>query len=246
MIDQRILNPLLYSDTIYKLTTAYWELREQTEIIHEFVNNVIETRRNEIIQKQKTTTETKATEEDFGTKKRNALMDLLLQSNMDGEPLSNDDIKGEVNTFMLAGHETTTAASQFCLYLLAKYPDKQELLYREIREKVLDAGESLSIRLINSLMYLDMCIKESLRIYPPVPSVGKWCEDDIKIGKTTIPKKTIIIPYFYHNHHNPKYFPEPEKFIPERFNEEVTTFDRNPYVYTPFSFGLRNCIGRLT
>lgn len=246
LIDQRILNPLYFSDVIYKLSPAYQEEKKSLKVIHSFVDNVIETRRNEIIQKQQNGTKSSVESDSITTKKRNALMDLLLQSNMDGQPLSNDDIRGEVNTFMFAGHDTTTGASQFFFYLMAKNPVEQEKVYQEIKSLVIDSNEPLTIRLLNSLPYLDMCIKESLRLFPPVGGVGKCSEEDLVLGNVRIPAGDVLLVLFHTNHRNEKYFTNPLKFNPERFSEEVTTSDRNPYVYTPFSFGLRNCIGKMS
>lgn len=144
----------------------------------------------------------------------------------------------------MAQHDTTTSTTQLFLFLMAKNPTVQEKLYQEIKACVLDTGEAISIRLINSLPYLDMCVKESLRIFPPLAGVGKLTDMALESGKTKIPAGDTMMVMFRLNHMNPKYFPEPEKFIPERFSDAVSIEQRNPYAYTPFSFGLRNCVGQ--
>lgn len=87
-----------------------------------------------------------------------ALLDILLRSTIDGEPLSNEMIRDEINTFMLAGHETTGTTLGFVVFLLAKHPDVQTRVYQEIREHGINTPEKLlSIRDINSLSYFDCC-----------------------------------------------------------------------------------------
>jgi cytochrome P450 family 4 len=89
-----------------------------------------------------------------------------------------------------------------------------------------------------------MVIKESMRIYPPVPFVSRFVPDGATLGQYYIPKgqNTSIGIYLMHN--DPKYFPEPNKFIPERFDRTVDAEKFNPYTYIPFSAGPRNCIGQ--
>lgn len=100
------------------------------------------------------------------------------------------------------------------------------------------------MRVLNSLPYLDGTIKEALRIHPIFPGVPKKCVEDVHYNGMFIPKETMIITAFYPNHMDEKYFKDPTKFMPERWLEDVTVKERNPYAYQPFSSGLRNCIGQ--
>lgn len=235
LLNQRLINPFLLNDTLFNLSPVGRRHDQLIEIICSFANNVIETRRVEILKASTT-----ATQE---AKKRPTLMDILLQSTLDGASLSNDDIRGEVNTFVFAGYETTTKATQFLLYLLAKNPDAQARAYDEIERVVIQPNAPLNIHTLNSLAYLDLCIKETLRMYPPVPIVGKACNEDLRFDNMTIPANMPIMMMIYPNHVNEKYFSRPEKFEPERFEGEFSNTERNPFCYTPFSAGLRNCVG---
>lgn len=201
--------------------------------IDNFINEIIEKRRDYLISHKETSE----------SQTRPAFLDILLQSEMDGKPLTNEDIRGEVNTFMFAGHETTGSTLSFLMYLLATHPKEQEILYTEIKENSLLDDTPLTMRTLNSLKYLDNVIKETLRIYPIFPAVPKKCIEDMKIGDITIPANATVGIFFYMNHMDEKYFKNPKEFIPDRWNDEVTTTQRNPYVYQPFSSGLRNCIG---
>lgn len=171
-----------------------------------------------------------------------ALLDILLQSSIDGEPLSNETIRDEMNTFMVAGHETSGTTLGFITFILAKYPEVQDRVYHEIKELGLD--NNLTIRDINSLTYLDCVIKEVLRLYPILPDPMKQCTEDFRFGSIFIPAHTTICTTIHASHMNEKYFTDPEVFNPDRFSDEINAKERSPFTYQPFSSGLRNCIGQ--
>lgn len=240
LIDRRSLNPIYHPNWVWKLSSIGKRHDQCLKVIQRFVDNVIEERRKYLLKIKENGGVTN------GTKKRMALLDTLLHSTMDGKPLSNKDISGEVNTFTFAGHDTSKSTISFLLYQLAKHPDVQQKLYDEIHELIIEPkNNKLNIRLINSLSYLDLCVRESLRLLPPVPIVGKRNPEEIKVDDVTIPANSIILTMMMANHLNPKFFPEPDKFWPERFTEELSVNERHPYVYAPFSVGLRNCVGKL-
>lgn len=93
------------------------------------------------------------------------------------------------------------------------------------------------------MKYLEMCIKESLRIYPPAPLVARKVTEDFTVRGHRIPSGCTCAIFIYLLHRNPKLFPQPERFIPERF-EPKAEIHKMPYVYIPFSAGPRNCIGQ--
>lgn len=238
LIDKRLLNPLLQPNFIWKLTPYRRREKELLHIIHTFVDNIIEARRQILLNPSNQSV--------LSVSKRKVLLDTLLTSTMEGKPLNNRDITGEVNTFTFAGHDTTTSGSALLLYELARNPEVQQKLYDEIKENILDKKiQNLNINLINRLKYLDMCLKESLRKYPAVPVIGKKGTQEVSYNGVTIPAGASIYFTIYLNHYNKKYFYEPEKFIPERFKpDEEITAERGPFCYMPFSAGIRNCIGK--
>ncbi|XP_063709036.1 cytochrome P450 4d2-like [Culicoides brevitarsis] len=231
---ERLINPFYRVEWIWKLTNFYKKQVETVNYINDFVNNLIEIRREVLLAGNETSEKENS---------KPVFIDILLKSELDGRPLSNEEIRAEVNTFMFAGHETTGSTLAFVMYQLAKNPTKQKNLYEEIRNSRI-TDSPLTMKSLNSLPYLDGVIKEALRIHPIFPSVPKKCIEDVHFNGMFIPKNTVILTTFHPNHMDPKYFPNPKEFSPERWLTEISSSDRNPYIYQPFSSGLRNCIGQ--
>ncbi|XP_058124025.1 probable cytochrome P450 4d14 [Anopheles ziemanni] len=223
--------------------------REQGRVIkklHNFTNTVIEKRRQQLQAEQAVgQVEFNADEEDLYSKRRDTFLDQLLKVKVDGKPLSTADIREEVDTFMFEGHDTTTSGISFTILNLAKHQDIQQKVFEEI-DGMLGANAKsteLTSSLLQEMKYLDMVIKESLRIVPPVPFIGRKLLEDMEMNGTVIPAGTTFSLNIFSIHRNPKVFPEPEKFIPERFSDD-NDVKRGPYDYIPFSAGFRNCIGQ--
>ncbi|XP_030379305.1 probable cytochrome P450 6v1 [Scaptodrosophila lebanonensis] len=165
-----------------------------------------------------------------------------------------DFLAAQAASFEVAGIETCAATMSFALYELAKQPLMQARLRREIRQAFAAAGpsEGLCYERIMNMQYLDMVVDETLRKYPIVPLLEREC--------TPINKKRFYslrphvecyarrgMPVFISNlaiHHDPKYWPDPERFDPERFSAE-NKLRQTPMSYLPFGAGPHNCIGML-
>jgi cytochrome P450 family 4 len=209
------------------------EEKRLLKIIHSFTDNVIRNRRKE----HESTKKLIATSKDLGIKKRLAFIDLLLEAKTDGRPLTDKEIRDEVDTFMFGGHDTTSVAVSFCLLNIAKHPEVQANVFEEIDLILGNNGDSLTIKDLNSLQYLEKVIKESLRLYPSVAFMGRKMPEETKIGDYLLPNgcDVYISPYLMGR--DEKLFPEPLKFKPERFDHEVTKEKVNPFAYIPFSAG---------
>ena len=172
---------------------------------------------------------------------RKSFLDHVVEIQAREGGLTDDQIIGESNTVLVAGHETTSATVAWTLYFLCKHPEVQERVYLEIVEHL--AGKPFDTVEVGSLSYLNMVVKESMRIQPTIPSIGRVLTESITVDGWTFPPGTEIEIMIYWIHRDPEYWPDPEKFDPERFSVENSQ-GRNPYAFVPFSAGPRNCIGQ--
>ncbi|CAH1975505.1 unnamed protein product [Acanthoscelides obtectus] len=233
----RMFSPLGRNNWTYKLTSNYYKEKKHLNVLHSRTKSVVQARRKEALDQSKQDTG----DEDIDRKKKLAFLDSLLLATIDGRPLTDDEIREEVDTFMFAGHDTTASAISFCIYLLMQNPEVQAKAFKE--QKTIFGGtipKTVTHRDLQEMKYLECVIKETLRIYPSVPLISRVTDSDIvyKDGKT-IPKGTTMILFTYGAHRNPKYFKDPGKFDPSRFESNEIT---KPFAYLPFSAGPRNCI----
>ncbi|XP_023307621.2 probable cytochrome P450 4d14 [Lucilia cuprina] len=248
IIATRFMKPAQRFEFLFRLLEyrSYRKMKQSIEIMHNFTDKVIRERREALEKSIKDGTfvaMTNATD-DMGVKKRMAFLDVLLQSTVAGKPLTNEDIREEVDTFMFEGHDTTTSGISHTLYLLARHPEVQQKVFEEILQIIgNDKDKPVTMRELQDLKYLDVVIKESLRLYPPVPMIGRITEQDVELDGKIIPANVNISLLIYAACRDPDYFTKPNDFIPERFM--TNTLDQiNTFAYVPFSAGPRNCIGQ--
>ncbi|XP_028160711.1 uncharacterized protein LOC114353086 [Ostrinia furnacalis] len=163
---------------------------------------------------------------------------------------SDSDLIAQAVLFFIAGFETASTAMSFALHELALNPDVQDKLLAEIKENEAKNGGRFDYKTIQNMVYMDMFVSEVLRMWPAAIQLERVCHKDYNLGR---PNKeatqdfivrageVIVIPV-YSIHRDPKYFPDPEKFDPERFSEE-NKHKIQPFTYLPFGAGPRNCIG---
>lgn len=158
-----------------------------------------------------------------------------------GQQMNDKQLRDEVATLMLAGHETTANALSWTWMLLSEHPQVRDKLHLEL-ERVL-AGRSPTVEDIPQLHYTDMVVKESMRLYPPVAIFGREAARDCTIGDYDVPKGCLIQIGQWVMHRHPRYFENPEVFQPERWSDDLEK--RLPKgVYIPFGDGPRICIGK--
>ncbi|XP_057620705.1 cytochrome P450 3A6-like [Chionomys nivalis] len=154
--------------------------------------------------------------------------------------LSDMEIIAQSIIFIFAGYETISTTLSFIMYSLATHPDVQRKLQQEI-DSVLPNKAPATYEALVKLEYLDMVLNETLRLYPNGYRINRVSKKDAEINGVFIPKGTqVCIPIFV-LHRDPKYWPEPEEFRPERFSKKNKDAI-NPFVYMPFGNGPRNCI----
>ncbi|XP_065357390.1 probable cytochrome P450 4ac1 [Calliphora vicina] len=238
-IVQRLCNPLMYYNIIFYLFGDYKKQTESIKIAHDFSSKIIKKKRQEYLANQRET-QAEPKENEFGVKKRYAMLDTLLAEEAKGF-IDHQGICDEVNTFTFEGYDTTSTCLIFAVFNLSLNPEVQQ----KCRQEILDLAEfsSLTVFDFNKLEYLECVLKETLRMYPSVPFVARNCTVDTCLNGLFLPANTQINVHIYDIMSDPRHFPEPNVFKPERFLADVSV-RRHPFAFVPFSAGSRNCIGQ--
>lgn len=170
------------------------------------------------------------------------LVSLLLQArDEDGNGMTDQQVRDEAMTLFLAGFETTANTMTWTWHLLSQNPETEAKLHTEI-DTVL-GGRLPKVDDLQRLTYTQMVLSESMRLFPPAWVVGRRALKDIQIGDLQIPEGSIVAVSQYVMHRDPRYYPEPERFDPERWTPEARATRPN-YSYFPFGAGSRVCIGK--
>ena len=234
---ERCFKPLVYNDSLYALTRDGRRFAAECEFSHRFAESII-AKRKLALQSGETETVDKGRMTDF-------LDILLLARDDEGQGLTDLEIRDEVETFMFEGHDTTKSAISWCLYNLAKHPAIQSrardevngVLHGRIDRRIRDED-------MTSLAYLTRCIKESMRMHPPVPFIGRTLENPLEIDPGKIlPAGTNVTSMIWCLHHNPEVWPDHMTYDPDRFLPENIK-DMDSHAFLAFSAGPRNCIGQ--
>uniref|UniRef100_A0A2C9JRK9 Cytochrome P450 n=1 Tax=Biomphalaria glabrata TaxID=6526 RepID=A0A2C9JRK9_BIOGL len=154
--------------------------------------------------------------------------------------MTQEELIAQSLLIIFAGFETTATTLQMCCYMLAKHPYVQEKLYQEIESVV--NSESPTFEELTQLTYMEQFINETLRLYPPAPVMSRLAAEARTYHGITIPKGAAVFIPIFAVLLDPKHFPDPEKFDPERFSEENKTA-RDIMSFMPFGYGPRLCIG---
>ncbi|UIO99022.1 cytochrome P450 [Halobaculum sp. CBA1158] len=165
---------------------------------------------------------------------------LLTATDEDGEHMADEQVRDEVKTLLLAGHETTALALTFTLHLLARHPDVEETLLAELESELGD--EPAGVDSVRDLEYLDDVITESMRLLPPVHGILREPTEDVELGGYRIPEGTPLAISQWVVHRDPAHYDDPLEFRPERWTDEMEA-DLHPLAYFPFSSGPRRCVG---
>ncbi|OBZ91307.1 hypothetical protein A0J61_00634 [Choanephora cucurbitarum] len=157
--------------------------------------------------------------------------------------LSDENIRDQVVTFLIAGHDTTANTLAWALYELHRNPDIQAKILQEIADNHITHTELPSSEQISNLKYMHQVLKEVLRMYPPVRVLGKYCKQDCIVpGGYRIKEGTAVSIQVYSLHHNEEVYPDHNRFDPDRWTPEEEQ-KRSRFAWLPFSTGPRGCIG---
>jgi cytochrome P450 len=150
-------------------------------------------------------------------------------------------LRDEIMTLFLAGHETTANALTWTLYLISQNHQVEAKIIEEIKQ-VLENKRRPTVEDIPKFQYLRNVFTESLRLYPPAWAIGREATDTVVMGGYTIPPGSVVIMSQYITHRDPRYFAEPNKFIPERWSPEMKS-NLHKFAFFPFGGGSRVCMG---
>ncbi|NWR24562.1 CP4F3 hydroxylase, partial [Emberiza fucata] len=267
LVVQRQFQPLLHPWWLYSLSSDGRRFARACATVHAFTADVVQRRRQALA-----CLGHQAWLDAHWGRSMDFIDLLLLTKDENGHTLSDEDIAAEADTFMFEGHDTTASGLAWLFYNLAGHPEHQERCPQEVQE-LLAGRDTADIEWedLSQLPFTTMCIKESLRLHPPVTAVSRRCTKDIPLHdgrvipkgmawpgwpqchhppSSAIPKVAIPIPpgvvclmSIYGTHHNPDLWPEPEVFSPLRFSPENSK-GQSLVSFIPFSAGPRNCIGQ--
>lgn len=203
-------------------TPAMIEFRRSVRQLDETVYGIIAARRRD--------------ENDSGD-----LLSMLMQArDEDGSRMNDKQLRDEVMTFLLAGHETTALTLSWTWHLLAQHPEAEDQLHAEL-DRVL-GGRVAEFSDLPKLAYAERVIKESMRLYPPAWSLARTVISEFELRGYKIPAGANVVMSQWIMHRNPRYFADPEKFDPDRWLPD--RMQRLPrFAYFPFGGGPRQCIG---
>jgi cytochrome P450 len=174
---------------------------------------------------------------------RSDLLSMLLAASDtegDGAGMSDTQVRDEAITIFLAGHETTANALAWTWHLLSQNPEAEARMHAEL-DAIL-GGRAPRVEDLPRLVYTEMVLAESMRLFPPAWILGRRAMEPYAIGGFDVPVRSIVVASQWVTHRDPRYFPDPERFDPERWRPEVKEA-RPKFSYFPFGGGPRVCIG---
>ncbi|MEF3302583.1 cytochrome P450 [Paenibacillus sp. GYB003] len=175
-----------------------------------------------------------------GEARRDLLSMLLAARDEDGSAMTDEQVRDEVMTIFIAGHETTANTLSWTWYLLTQNPEAERKFHDEL-DAVL-GGRAPTVDDLEKLNYLQLLLWESMRVYPAVWAINREVADEVEIGGHRFRPGDTIMMSQYVMHRNPNYYDDPERFRPERFeNDFLKTIPQ--FAYFPFGGGPRVCIG---
>jgi cytochrome P450 len=173
------------------------------------------------------------------------LSKLIQAQGEDGSTMTDKQLRDEIITILIAGHETTSNALTWTYYLLSQNPKVEQKVFEEL-DSVLGGNKKeitpASVADLSKLEYLERVFREAMRLYPPVWSMGRFVENEYSLGGYTIPKGSSLIFSQYVMHHNARYYDNPETFDPDRWTEDFK-MHLPRFSYFPFGGGIRGCVG---
>ncbi|NXA06509.1 CP4B1 protein, partial [Sapayoa aenigma] len=225
-----------FKDIFYNLTRKGREFQDACKLAHTHTDKVIKERKMLLSNEKELDKILKKKHLDF--------LDILLCSkDVNGVGLSDEDLRAEVDTFMFEGHDTTASGISWLFYCMSLHPEYQQRCREEI-QGILGDRDTIEWEDLGKMTYTTMCIKESLRLFPPVPSVSRQLSKPITFPDgRSLPAGCLVGLNIFGIHRNRDVWEDPEIYDPLRFSPENSA-QRHSHAFLPFSAGPRNCIGQ--
>lgn len=242
LVCMRIFHLWLQPEWLFRLFPIHKEHDANLAVMHNFTNKVIENKRIEIEQRGNEPEENY--DHDLASYQTKTFLDLLITLSGREKGYTDTELREEVLTLTIAGTDTSAVAIGYTLKLLAKYPKIQDKVYQELYDVFGKSERPLVKEDLMKLSYLERVVKESLRLFPPVPFIIRKVLEEITLPSgRVLPAGSGVVVSIWGIHRDPKYWGsdadkfDPDRFLPERF--KLT----NTCSYMPFSSGPRNCLG---
>ncbi|NXW68933.1 CP4B1 protein, partial [Hirundo rustica] len=225
-----------FKDVFYSLTRKGRAFQDACQLAH--------THTDKVIQERKMLLSNEKELEKIQKKRHLDFLDILLCSkDANGVGLSDEDLRAEVDTFMFEGHDTTASGISWLFYCMALHPEHQQQCREEI-QGILGDRDTIEWEDLGKMTYTTMCIKESLRLFPPVPSVSRQLSKPVTFPDgRSLPAGCQVGLSVFGIHRNREVWKDPEVYDPQRFSPENSA-QRHSHAFLPFSAGSRNCIGQ--
>ncbi|XP_043502779.1 cytochrome P450 4C1-like isoform X2 [Polistes fuscatus] len=237
---QRIVKFWLHPNIIFNNSSTGKRLQKLLSHFNKITKEIMREKK-ESMQKDKITPELEVSDERINT---STFLDLLLKSFYETGVYSEQDIHDEINTLVFSGSETTTGTLAFLFLMLATFPEVQQRVYEELYQMYGSSDHQnvpITLQDIKKMKYLERVIKETLRLFPAGPIIGRVLQKDVKVDENVvIPKDCDLMLTIFTLHRNDKYWKDPLTFNPDRF----LPGNYDPKCFLPFSAGKRDCIGQ--
>uniref|UniRef100_A0A182VYA8 Cytochrome P450 n=1 Tax=Anopheles minimus TaxID=112268 RepID=A0A182VYA8_9DIPT len=238
----RVYNVLLYSDLLFNMTPRYREMDRLRSKLQEMLDPIVSERREEMAKER---LENPILDEEENYRKPMVFLDQLLNMRRGDEELTTKEIENHLHTIIAAGSETSANQVAYILLQLAMHPDVQDRVCEEIRSIYGDSSLNITYETISAQNYLEQVIKETLRLFPVAPFIGRKTIETVKLGDVVVPPGVTLIMNILNVHRSKELWGErADVFDPDRF--DPSTYDarnHHPFSYIPFGGGPRNCIG---
>ncbi|XP_075543489.1 cytochrome P450 4V2-like isoform X2 [Dermacentor variabilis] len=246
LIGVRIFRPWMWPDAWYNRTHEGRLYHKSIREMEKYTLEVLERRKGKL---QQIADELESVPGDYGREgddeaQDSVIVDRFLKAHLQDSRYSIDEVKKDIDSLLFAGTDTTTSAVGWAFYMLGLHPKVLAKVHQELDDIFgSDTERDITGEDLKRMKYLDICFKESLRLFPAAPLIGRVLDEDLVVDGYKIPKGVTCFVNIYSLHRNPECFKDPDLYIPERFlTSEVG--NRHPFSYIPFSGGPKNCLGQ--